>query len=679
MPVSDRREPGVYVTIEDASYVQGPTLVGRTVYTVGCCPKGPHNRVVEVTSQPEFQKRFGQPDYHKTTQTHYCMDAAMQFTGRGLYVRVMPEDSTLANVLISESSTPTSTEGTVDEFTFTEDSDEVTVDATVYDQFEIGDWIFAGDGLDESKDARQIISKDDTANTYKLNANYTGSTTGWGTKSTTASKYMPYVSTSNVVPQDANYEEAADVDPEVVYMFYATGAGQYYNNLKLKGTRNVELEKMYTDKEGNVKFPYLFMNVGVYDTNEYGDDRLLEGPWVVSLTAKNPDGMVIRDLSTGLPLFIQTIVNQRSELIRMVAGSAIDQLSLPPNVGNNQIVSNNNRAQIMLMLSAGSPVATTMYASNDNALHFANGDDGTSDGSPLYSNSGNLNVGEEIYGLAKQAFNASMTSVDGSIEQLREVTYPWYTMDYILTGGWPAKVQAGGRDLAAYRQDVFHIGDSGFNRSKEDDQDARLNDVGWNDWTSMLYTQYRKRFDEYTGDEFYITPVYHAIRRHLQVDASYFIAEPVAGIEKGAITEPIKLAYLANHTERGDLIDVELNPTIVEPDGKYFLQQFTTWKRLSILKRAHAAKFVCYVRKMLPPLLKGILERKATNYWINQAQFRAQHFMNQFVGGPTESFNVLEYANVSIDFDDTASELNVYIDMKPHRVIERINVYLIVH
>jgi len=48
----------------------------------------------------------------------------------------------------------------------------------------------------------------------------------------------------------------------------------------------------------------------------------------------------------------------------------------------------------------------------------------------------------------------------------------------------------------------------------------------------LLYVQYRKVFDPFTGEKIWMNPVYHALERHLYCDGAYFIAEPVAGIEK---------------------------------------------------------------------------------------------------------------------------------------------------
>ena len=54
MPVTDRRELAVYVTIEDVSYVAPSLEIGRTVYAALLCDRGPHNRIVTVTLKKNF-------------------------------------------------------------------------------------------------------------------------------------------------------------------------------------------------------------------------------------------------------------------------------------------------------------------------------------------------------------------------------------------------------------------------------------------------------------------------------------------------------------------------------------------------------------------------------------------------------------------------------------------------
>jgi len=674
MAVTDRRIPGVYVTIEDVSYVAPPTQIGRTVFCVGVCPQGPHNRVFQVTSQQEFQKYFGDPDFYRTSKSHYIMDKAMQYTGRGLYIRVVPEDATQACALIKKNSGDLSVEISGN---FTWSDSEIVIAATdVSSDLVVGDWIFNNDeDISEIHKAKQIIDlvvNTDGTTEITLDSAYNGLTGS----STGAFKFAPF----NVV-QDSGFDaqipipdEPAGVDSDVVYGIYAIGAGKYYNDYKIRGYRNVELEKMFTDEDGEPKFKYMFMDLGVYKVLDDGHEQLVEGPWTVSLVNKTPQGVKIRDLSSGQPLFIQNVINRRSDLIRLCAGTAVTDLK------DNTDVAETLRKNLMVILSSGDMVGTNLISAGEEGVLLGSGDDGTVDGViPLYDpNTDYLYIEENMYGLITQAYNGSLTSIDGSIEKIREVTYPVYEPDYILAGNWPPFVQNAARQLSNIREDCITLGDTGCNYSVSDCLDARQTLVPWNNWTSALYGQYRKRFDEYTGEWITISPVYHAIENHLNIDSRVFLGEPVAGIEKGAIAEPIELMFQGNHTELGDMWDNEINSTIVEPDGVYFLTQFTTWKRLSILKRLHAAKFVAYIRKMVPPLLKDLLQRKGTKFWQNQAQFRVDHFLKRYMETDIEAYKMLDSYSVNVEFDDVSSELNVYIHIKPIRVIERINVYIIV-
>ena len=657
MPVTDRREPAVYVTIEDASYV-APTLeIGRVGYIVTVCDRGPHDRIVKVNSIDQFHKFFGKPDYRRTSQAHYLIDKFLQYSNQCLVCRVVPEDAYLANKNITENTSSTSISENYD---FANDSNIVSpADANAYDAFGVGDWIFSND--DDITYAQQIISKDDTPSyQFVLANNYTGTT-----NTTTAQKFVPYQfnSQTNVDAENDMPETASDV----VYYFY-TSAGEYYNNIIVKGVRNIQMDRMFTDENGEILYKYLFMDIAIYQQNDNGTETLLEGPWTVSLIRRTQDNTVIRDLSSGEVMYIEDVINTRSEIVRVKSAQAVEKLI-------TDVDAEDRRLQVMLLLSQSNPISTNNIAAG--GLQFENGTDGTGQ----YDVSGNLAMDTALEGRIKQAYMGTLESFDGSVEQIPECVYPWYSPDYVICGGYSANIQDGARQLVDYRQDCICLADTGsVSYDYEDDLEKRLNAVPWNSWSCMLYVQYRKRFDEYTGSNMNVTPVYHAVERHLYCDSAYFLAEPVAGIEKGAISEPIELAYRANHVERGDLQDAELNMTIVEPQGKYILTQLTTWKRLSVLKRAHVAKFVAYMRKVIPTLLKDILQRKATQYWINQAQFRVDNFLSKFLENPTlERYSVLKSYNISVEFDEVASELNVFIDVTPIRAIERINVFIIVH
>jgi hypothetical protein len=692
MPVTDRRIPAVYVTIEDASYV-APTLeVGRTVMAAIVTERGPHNRVVTVSARDEYQRLFGKPNYRKCSQTHYQLDAALGLTNSALAIRVVPLDSTISFSQIYDTGSTIAAGNTITgDFTLKASSNLIYAPADVdYAKISIGDWI----SLTTSKqDAFQVVQKTDA--TKMLSADRTVNVTTSDITAQTLYRFVPYkagafqvsnnqgTASSYIKVETANeYINNLPLDSDNVFTFYANGAGQWYNSIKVKGMRNTTLEKMFTDADGNVLYKYCFMDIWVVQIDEDGNELLLEGPWEVSLMRKTKTGSVIRDISSGDILFMEDVINERSTFVRCAAGPRSDDL----NEANN-VDAEDKRLQIMLMISSASsdfPLLGTTNVSPSSGIQLEHGGDGTG----MYEN-GIYQPSDSFNGVIKQAYECIGADVfgdstDGTIEELKEAVYPWFEPDYILSGGFRYDIQTSAAGLADYRQDCIHLGDIyPIKYSYSDDLAQRKGDgmySGWNFWTSMIYVQYRKMYDMYTGEKIWFSPVYHAIQRHLDTDAKYFIGEPVAGIEKGTIVDGIELAYKANSKQMGDLQDYELNYTIVEPQGKYFLSQLTTWKRLSILKRAHAAKFVAYIRRVIPKLLKDILQRKATQYWINQAKFRVDNFLSAFLENPAlERYSILKSFTSTVQFDDVRSELNVYIDITPIRAIERINVYIIVH
>lgn len=533
----------------------------------------------------------------------------------------------------------------------------------------LGDWIYSADDHpaagEDANYARQIIDKDIDTGEITLDTTYSGT-------SGTAELYInvPFQTFSISNMRSVSNFDTTDVDD--LWCFYAYGAGKYYNNVYLQGVRNIEFEKIYTTDSGDAQYPYAFMDLTVYKTNDDGTTIILEGPWTVSLIPTTATNSPIRDINTGKELYIKTVINNNSEILRCEDALGISEL-LTRNQTYPYTPDDLKRLQVLSLFS--SDTVFRLNTIGEGGIEFDKGEDGN-----LFTAAGNLNLSSEYQALVATAYNGTLTSVDGTVELILQEIYPRYIFDYVLCGGYNAIIGNAARTLVDARGDCMLLADTGTNNSSAaEDLTSRLNDVAWNTWNAMLYVQYRKIFDLYTGKEFYITPTYHAIERHLYVDSKYWIAEPVANIEKGAISEPIELSYSPTITQMGDLIDAEMNPVIVEPEGKYILTQFTTWKRLSVMKRAHAVKFVQYVKKKIPPLLKDLLQRKATAYWVGQASVRVDGFMNQFIeSAGTDRYVAITSFSANIVFDEDRSEIVVVLELHPIRVIERILVNIIV-
>jgi len=543
------------------------------------------------------------------------------------------------------------------ETTYTFTNGSVTVTTTTASTASVGDWIISANDHTNEVLAEQIISISTDLKTLTLNNPYKGTT------SPVAEGAYKFNTAGGITTKNSLSTTATGI----LFHLYALGTGAYYNDIIVRGVRNLSYEKMYTDSNGNVLYPNLFVDLYIYKQNSDGTETLIEGPWTVSLV-NTINNSVVRDINSGYELYLPTVVNNNSKYINVIEGANISDYILDSNAAAL-------REYTVSLLTAGTVPSSGLAGMN--GIGLGAGDDGVQ-----FDTQGRLNISNSlIQGVLAQAYAGTLTSTDGTIELINQSKYPWYEFDYILAGGNTAAVQASALSLADNRSDVMLLGDTGVSStSSASDLSLRQNSVTWNSYNAMLYVQYREIFDVFTGRNINITPVYHAIDRHLLVDARDWIAEPVAGIEKGAIQEPITLAYRANNTQLSDLIDNEMNPTIVETQGKYFIQQLTTWKRLSIMKRAHAVKFIHYIKKEIPKLLKDILQHKATPYWIGQARGRIEGFMNPFVVGYSSSERLTAVTNysVAVNFDELRSELQITLTVKPIRSIEQITVSIIV-
>ena len=680
----DRRLPAVYVDIEDRSLATEEFQTGRSAYVVLLSDRGPHNKIVEVNSRQGLYDLFGRPDFTKYGHGHYLADQHLRTSNR-LYVcrpammepfgdATIEDCMTISNASLKMNTNLNDSEEIIGNFEFVEGSNVVLADSTSLAAYSevvsdwVGKWVFSSE--DTASFAKQIIAVDSTNNELILNEEYEG------TSSVSNLKIFSKFVKSSIL----SMRKVEDCDPlstETLWYFYAIGAGSYYNDFFIKGVRNTQFEKIYTDANGNSLYPYLFMDIAIYRRNEDNTTTLMEGPWTVSLANRTPSGSIIRDIYTGTEIYITTVINKNSKLIRCVDGLAVNKL-----ITTDKSISHPYEPDVQIRTFVQTLLAdNTTFGSNllgSGGVNLQNGRNGN-----LFDELGDLNyISNDCYqSLVAQAYNGSLTSTDGSVELILQDIYPWYVFDYVYCGGYGSMVSNAARELVDGRGDCLLLSDTGsYVKTADEDLVLRNSKFDWNTFNAALYVQYRKIEDTHTGKEFYITPVYHALDRHLYTDANYWIAEPVAGIEKGAIGEAIELAYRPNLVKLGDLIEKEMNPVIVEPDGTYLLTQLTTWKRMSVIKRQHVVKFLQFCRKKIPTILKDLLQRKATVYWINQAEERINGFMNPFLDtGELDRYAAITSYSSIVKFDETRSELIVSLTVRPIRAIERITVNILVY
>jgi len=692
--------PGIYVSVEARDMKLAESPFGRSCFVVILSDRGRHNQVVEVNNPNNFYREFGYPDLERYGYGHYLVDMALQYTNRVYVVRPALTDPEMMGDLTTEyddcmalshayiyenddiepvSIIPETSMDSTSNIINLNDSTSLIAD------FEEGMWIFVDDFI---QDARQVVEVDSDNYNVVLNQPYTGyiPIEPDGIHLSTVKRFQ--IRTANNLPGssiETRLRSATDVDllnPKIYYAFVGRGVGETYNKYLLKGYRNIKYEYMYTDSDGEPLYPYAFMDVGIYKYNEEDNSVVfVEGPWTVSLIPRTDSGTPIRDIFTGRDMFIETVINSNSDFVRCYAGKGVNKLS---SFNNSMITKNdaaNRRLYILSLFSYQTVHGTNVIATNnDNRINggffLQKGENGL-----LFNEDGTLNYNDTYHALVTQAYMGKLTSIDGSIELLQQILYPRYMLDYVFCGGYGISEIDGARTLVDIRGDTMLLSDLGYNFNKTSDEKEQRHLSGWNTWNMMIYSQWRQMFDEHTGKDIWMTPIYDEIEHHLSVDNNYGISEPVAGIEKGALQRTVELAYKPTLEEISDLIDAQINPTIDEPDGRYTLTQLTTFKRLSSMGRGNWVKFVHYIQKEIPRQCKDILQTKATSnvYKSGLTRKRINAILNPYVDtGENNLKATLSSFNLEIAFDELRNELKVVIVFDFLGIVEKIAANIIV-
>ena len=278
--------------------------------------------------------------------------------------------------------------------------------------------------------------------------------------------------------------------------------------------------------------------------------------------------------------------------------------------------------------------------------------------------------------------NAKMLLVDfySTNDELREVLYPKYDFDYIPDFSMDADVQAAIGNLTDYLQTALGVHSTGVKYNYKQDLDYRKHNLDFSSFCNMLYSgeANKRHYDSDLGRSVVMPSSYYALLDHLYVDGAMDIAEPVAGINKGSIrTGLIKLTYSPTSLEIEKLRMKQINAIIEEPDGIYFIDQLTMYKKSSILSRAHAVKPIMQIKKDLRKLLKDILQSKDGRTAVGRAKTIIDTYMRDTVYDAQKNRSGwFEYYKYDVVFDENKLEIKVLLTVKPLRSVEKVSVVI---
>lgn len=651
--------PGVYTTITDLSaYVAAvPSTIGLIC---GLTKKGEDNVLKFIGGRAELISEFGEPnitEYGKSYgQGPYCAYNYLGESGSLFFMRVMPDDASFSNVKINV--------------------DMAAVDSTATVSLE---YIQSSD-INSKVEIRTSLAESGT--TFPLCVLYPIGRgeyyNGLSVRITAHANPM----LDGIYVLDI-YEKQSDGTEVIIESFEisfdpnvrdSTGDSIWIQYI-LNNYSNVLRCEMTLDGD-EILSPGYEALVKVFD-KEIGTTSIVTGAGSATLTDLKQD---FNDwTSTSYPYtYCVELTDQRGNKLQGWLGAlGVDDDTIE--IYNDRIGGGaqnwigdtglfDDTAEITYVVKRGFTSVSTAFASSE-PVPLKKGSDGS-----LLDASGNLNTslpGGAIQ-LLSQGYLGQLTSVEdgvSAVDELLDQENIYYSI--VFDCGYPSDVKTSISTLVQTRRDCVAIMDNGDNSSYTNAITAR-NDVNvFNNYFCAIYEEYNKVYDSFTGQDIWVSPVYHMsylLPRNDNVAEIWFAA---AGFNRASIDTIKELRFNPRLGQRDQMYLKQLNPIVKFNPGYVNWGQLTSQARPSALQDLNIVRLVLYCKRALEQYCRYFIFEQ--NDYITWGQVSGG-----IVGFLDDIKTRRGLYNFSVEVGATAYEIktktfHVNITLEPTRVAEKIS------
>jgi len=293
-----------------------------------------------------------------------------------------------------------------------------------------------------------------------------------------------------------------------------------------------------------------------------------------------------------------------------------------------------------------------------------------SDGS-LLTPSGEFNTVTATQ-LLSQGYLGQLTSVEdgtGSVDDLLDQENIYYSI--VFDCGYPSDVKTSISTLVQTRRDCVAIMDNGDNSSFTNSLASRNNTHVFNNYFCALYEEYNKVYDSFTGQDIWVSPVYHMsylLPRNDNVAEIWFAA---AGFNRAAIDTIKELRFNPRLGQRDQMYLKQLNPIVKFNPGYVNWGQLTTQAKPSALQDLNIVRLVLYCKRALEQYCRYfIFEQNDAITWGQVSGGIVQFLDDIQKRRGLYSFNVEVGATA---YEIKTKTFHVNITLEPTRVAEKIS------
>jgi hypothetical protein len=268
--------------------------------------------------------------------------------------------------------------------------------------------------------------------------------------------------------------------------------------------------------------------------------------------------------------------------------------------------------------------------------------------------------------VATQLLNQGYTGViDGDVLDTENVYF-----SIVFDAGYPADVKTAISTLCQTRRDCVGILDNGDNSTFNASINARNNTNTFNNYFVALYESYNKVYDAFTGQDIWVSPVYHMayiLPRNDTVAQLWFAA---AGFNRAAIDTIKELRYNPRLGQRDQLYLKQLNPIVKFNPGYVVWGQLTSQAKASALQDLNIVRLVLYIQRAFEQFCRFyIFEQNDAITW-NEVSGQLVAFLEVI----KKQRGLYSYS-VDVgatDYERRTKKFHVDVILEPTRVVEQI-------
>lgn len=438
---------------------------------------------------------------------------------------------------------------------------------------------------------------------------------------------------------------------EYLFILYAIGRGTYYNNIQVSMALSSKTQLEDDDYERT-------MILDIYDTNS-GSKVLLES-FEVSF---NPEA---KDPVTDTPLFICNVLENYSNILRC---KSVDPTYLKKDYTYMNNI-NTNVDNLFREYERYNTVGTTKLSPALGGGYNGN----------LYNGNGtvNWNVAKNLLAKAYTGLLINPNSKDDSDFYLTDVLdTEMVLIDIVLDAGYPKEVKVAINDMITARSnDCIGIIDQLDNVSSEMAFKARTDSNGitkqFNTPYIAIYEPYSEIYDKYTGNNLWVTPVYHAARAFAITDRDYGKHYAPAGANRGLCSGINKLRYnlYKDNSYKEKFVAYCINPIICNRLGYLIYGQSTSYLKQTKLQDINVIRTILEIERDLKLQLGTILfDLNDSNTLMTIDSAVRAYLGNKMANGVIEKYDCKVYAT---DYDVTQHRARVDLMIVPKSVLYQI-------